>query len=159
MAKPSLAVIQALRNTAQKLEVDRHYQWGHMGACNCGYLAQEVTKLSKEVIHLHAMEGHGDWSEQLNDYCPNSGLGMDQLISELTAFGFERDDLKHLERLSDPQVSLTLSNRYLYFNVKSDVITYLKAWANLLEDELIEDLTIPFIGKDLTTSSPELVRY
>jgi hypothetical protein len=100
MARVSTHVIEALRNTTAKLEQSNEYQWGHMGSCNCGFLAQEVTHLSKKEIHTRAMMQHGDWSEQLNDYCPTSGLPMDDVISELIAFGFDSDDLKHLERLS-----------------------------------------------------------
>ena len=143
MSKASEALIQALRKTAGNLENSSHYQWGHMGACNCGFLAQEVTKLTKAEIHRRALERHGDWTEHLNDYCPINGLPFDDVISELIAFGFDADDLKHLEKLSDPKIldTLPLSGRNLRHNVKRDVVTYLKAWITLLEDELIIDIT------------------
>ena len=143
MSKASEALIQALRKTAGNLENSSHYQWGHMGACNCGFLAQEVTKLTKAEIHRRALERHGDWTEHLNDYCPINGLPFDDVISELIAFGFDADDLKHLEKLSDPKIldTLPLSGRNLRHNVKQDVVTYLKAWITLLEDELIIDIT------------------
>ncbi|MEO7992140.1 MAG: hypothetical protein ABI663_21490 [Chryseolinea sp.] len=98
-----------------------------MGLCNCGFLAQEITNLRKEEIHTRAMQQHGDWSEQLNDYCPASGLPMDDLISEMIAFGFDSDDLKHLERLSDSEVlrALPLAECNLKQNIKTDVVTYL----------------------------------
>jgi hypothetical protein len=67
MAKASLELIEALRKTANKLTNSNNYQWGHMGACNCGFLAQEVTQFRKEEIHARAMQRYGDWSEQLND--------------------------------------------------------------------------------------------
>lgn len=151
MAKPSLELIRAIRNAAQKLEGSAGYQWGHMGACNCGYLAQEVTKLPKEEIHRRAMTGYGDWSEQLNDYCPSSGMAMDQLISDLIAFGFDAEDLKHLERLSDREILITLpeTQRDLSFNVKAHVVKYMKAWASMLEEELLKNVTLPvFKEKD-----------
>jgi hypothetical protein len=142
MAKASLEVIEVLRNTSKKLEQSNQYQWGHMGLCNCGFLAQEVTKLTKAEIHTRAMQSHGDWSEQLNDYCPTSGLPMDNLISELLAFGFDADDLKHLERLSDASVlhQLTFEKRNLMHNSKRDAIIYLRAWANLLEEDLLSSV-------------------
>lgn len=145
MATPSLQIIQAIRTVAQKLEVSSNYQWGHMGVCNCGFLAQEVTKLTKEEIHGRAMQRHGDWSEQLNDYCPTSGLPMDDVISELIAFGFESDDLKHLERLSDQNILITLpfEERNLQFNIKSDVVKYMRTWANLLDEDLVRNIRIP----------------
>ena len=60
MAKASEDLIQSLRVTARNIERNSTYQWGHMGACNCGFLAQEVTKLTKDEIHRRAMERHGD---------------------------------------------------------------------------------------------------
>jgi hypothetical protein len=85
MARVTIELIQILRNTAHTLAQSRSYQWGHMGACNCGFLAQEITRLRKDEIHSRAMQRYGDWAEQLNDYCPTSGLPMDALISEMLA--------------------------------------------------------------------------
>ena len=144
MAKPSLEIVEALRKAAKKIEESENYQWGHMGACNCGFLAQEVTKLTKAEIHRRAMERHGDWTEHLNDYCPVNGLPFDDIISELIAFGFDSSDLKHLEKLSDPNILRTFSfaERNLQHNVKQDVVKYLKAWIKLLEDELVANIKI-----------------
>ena len=144
MAKPSLEIVEALRKAAKKIEESDNYQWGHMGACNCGFLAQEVTKLTKAEIHRRAMERHGDWTEHLNDYCPVNGLPFDAIISELIAFGFDSSDLKHLEKLSDPGILRTFSfaERNLQHNVKQDVVKYLKAWIKLLEDELVANIKI-----------------
>ena len=145
MAKASLPLIRAIRNAATKLEASTVYQWGHMGSCNCGFLAQEVTKLTKEEIHTRAMMRHGDWTEQLNDYCPINGLPLDDVISELIAFGFDSDDLKHLEKLSDANVlrSLPFDQRDLKHNLKKDTVKYLTAWAMLLEDELVNSISLP----------------
>ncbi len=144
MAKPSLKIIETIRNASKKIESSENYQWGHMGACNCGFLAQEVTKLTKAEIHRRAMERHGDWTEHLNDYCPVNGLPFDDIISELIAIGFDSTDLKHLEKLSDPNIlrTLSFSQRNLQHNVKQDVVNYLKAWINLLEDELVANIKI-----------------
>lgn len=145
MAKSSAEVILALRETARTLEQSKDYQWGHMGACNCGFLAQEVTSLTKKEIHARAMERYGDWNEQLNDYCPTSGLRMDDLISELLAFGFDVDDLKHLEKLSDPKVVRCLppEKRNLKHNNRADVVLYIRAMAQKLEDEMLEHIELP----------------
>lgn len=153
MATVSMQLIEALRNTSQTLANSTHYQWGHMGACNCGFLAQEITKQRKEEIHAKAMERFGDWTEQLNDYCPTSGLLFDDLVSELVAFGFNVDDLKHLERLSDGAVlrTLPIEKRNLRHNHKADVVTYLRAWADLLEIRLLDTITLPeFKPKSIT---------
>ena len=144
MAKVSIQLVQVLKNTARNINGNPIYQWGHMGACNCGFLAQEVTKLTKEEIHRRAMQRHGDWTEHLNDYCQINGLPFDDVISELIAFGFDSVDLKHLEKLSDPNILRTIppAERNLRHNIKQDVVKYLKAWINLLEEELLATIKI-----------------
>lgn len=145
MAKPSVNLIMALRNTAKTLALSKNYQWGHMGSCNCGFLAQEVTKLSKSEIHSRAMQKYGDWNDQLNDYCPTSGLLMDNLITDMLNAGLTRTDLQHLEKLSDKTIlqKLPASRRNLSHNVKNDVVLYLNTWANLLEEEFTAKVKIP----------------
>jgi hypothetical protein len=135
MAKTTIEIVEVLRKTAQNIADSDNYQWGHMGSCNCGFLAQEITHLNKDQIHNTAMQGHGDWNEQLNDYCPTSGLRMDDLISSMISFGFDTADLKHLERLSDPMIlrSFPINERNLSRNVKTDVVRYIQRWAEMVE--------------------------
>jgi hypothetical protein len=144
MAKASLEIIQALKKTANNLENGSNYQWGHMGSCNCGNLAQVITNKDKAEIHKSAMRRHGDWNEQLIDYCPTSGLPIDHIIDEMLDFGFTRIDLSHLEKLSDQNIlkHLPLEKRYLKHNIKNDVILYLKTWAESLEDSLLKQISI-----------------
>ena len=61
MARPSGSLIHALRQTASRLAESESYQWGHMGQCNCGYLAQTITGLTAAEIHASALERQGDW--------------------------------------------------------------------------------------------------
>ena len=153
MARPSLELIRTLRGASHNLEASPKYQWGHMGACNCGFLAQEVTKLTQAEIHDRAMLRHGDWSEQVNDYCPVKGLPFDEIISDLIALGFDSEDLKHLERPSDPIIlhSLAPDQRNLRHNVKADVVKYMKTWARLLEEELVKDIEMGSLMKEVTS--------
>jgi len=145
MAQAKQDVIDALRRTAKKLETGSQYMWGHMGSCNCGNLAQEVTKRTKAEIHAYAMQGYGDWNEQLNDYCETSTMPIDLIVFELITSGFSIEDLQNLEKLSDKQVlmRLPIENRNLRHNVKADVIVYLKEWANMLEEKLLETIKLP----------------
>ncbi|TGE16387.1 hypothetical protein [Hymenobacter elongatus] len=146
MAKSTFPVIQALRDTAQRLATQAPYQWGHMGSCNCGHLAQTVTHLTKAEIHTRAMQRYGDWERQLIDYCPTSGLPIDQTIDEMLALGFSRADLTHLEKLSDPTIRAVLPferRNALRHNQRDDVVLYLRTWAQLLENELLNDIQLP----------------
>ena len=69
MANPNLVLIEALRNTANRLRSGSHYAWGNHGSCNCGNLLQVITHLSKEEILTYAQTGIGEWTELAEDYC------------------------------------------------------------------------------------------
>ncbi len=143
MAKPNPLLIDTLRKTAKRLQGAADYQWGHMGSCNCGHLAQELTNISKADIHRLAMHSEGNWTEQSRVYCPNSGLPMDQLISKMLAAGLSIQDLEHLEKLSDRQVLQKIGVPKLRFNHKLHVIDYLLAWSDLLEEQLVTQIKLP----------------
>lgn len=145
MANPSVKIIDALRKTAVQLENGNRYEWGHMGSCNCGNLAQTITSFSRAEIQKYALEKRGDWSEQLIDYCPTSGLPMDLIIEKMMDFGFTRQDLRHLEWLSDTDILDKMNVPYLNKNLKSDTIAYIKSWANMLEDQLLDKIELPNI--------------
>ncbi|MCC5612808.1 hypothetical protein LC612_40515 [Nostoc sp. CHAB 5834] len=145
MARPTPELIEALRRTALKLKNGAPYQWGHMGGCNCGNLAQELTKLNRDQIHRYAMQRYGDWNEQVDDYCSTSQMPIDLIINEMLNAGLMVEDLKHLEKLDDRQVlaRFPLEARYLKHNVRDDVVAYMNAWADLLEEQLLEKITLP----------------
>ncbi|MBC3785131.1 hypothetical protein [Spirosoma utsteinense] len=145
MARPTPELIEALRRTAIKLKNGAPYQWGHMGGCNCGNLAQELTKLNRDQIHQYAMQRYGDWNEQVEDYCSTSQMPIDIVINEMLNAGLMLEDLKHLEKLDDRQVlaRFPLEARYLKHNVRDDVVAYMNAWAELLKEQLLEKITLP----------------
>ncbi|MEJ1238209.1 hypothetical protein WBG78_08780 [Chryseolinea sp. T2] len=138
MGRITMSTINALLDTATSLECAGDYQWGHMGSCNCGFLAREIVRLDKAAIHQAAMQRYGNWTEQLNDYCPTSGLLMDDMITAMLNAGFDVDDLRQLETLSNTNVlrALPPHQRFLQHNVKADVVTYLRGWAVWLRSTL-----------------------
>jgi len=145
-SRVSLPLIQALRDTASRLATEAPYQWGHMGSCNCGHLAQTITSLTKAEIHTQALQRYGDWERQLVDYCPTSGLPFDQTIDEMLALGFSREDLTYLEKLGDPAVRHTIPferRNTMRHNQRDDVVLYLQAWAYLLEEQFLAHLLAP----------------
>ena len=131
-------MIAALGETAARITGEAHYRWTQMGACNCGHLAQTVTRLPRAEIQRRALERAGDWSEQAVEHCAASGLPMDHVFESMLAIGLEVSDIPHLERLSDPRVlrRLPLAERSVDFRQRADVVRYLEAWQGLLEDEL-----------------------
>ncbi len=136
MATATPKLISALRTTAARLREGSNFQWGHMGSCICGHLAQTVTELSPAEIHRRAMERHGDWSEQSVEHCPTSGLAIDHVIDEMLALGLHIGDLRHLEKLSDPRILARVPARWLRRQDRNHAVQYMEAWAELLEDEL-----------------------
>ena len=140
MALPTRSLIDALQATADRLEQGARYAWTHMGACNCGSLAQTVSKLSAAEIHDIALQKRGNWQEQVMEHCPTSGLPMDMLINTLLELGLTRKDLADLERLSGPQVLRIVAEerkdepgRILSHRSREDVVTYMRAFATYLE--------------------------
>jgi hypothetical protein len=132
-------LIGAIERTAKKLkDGGSSYQWGHMGACNCGNLAQELTPFSKAEIHRYAMERSGDWNDQILEFCPTSGYPIDLVIQRMLDFGLTLDDLGHLERLSAPEVLDRIPferKQSLSQNKREDVVFYLETWARVLREK------------------------
>lgn len=138
MAVPNLKVIQALRETSTQIATSGRYEWGHMGSCNCGHLAQNITSFTRAEIQQFALQKRGDWSEQVIDYCPTSGYPMDLIIGRMIEFGFTQSDLRQLENLSNPEILAKAGVASFNRNVMSDTVKYMNAWADLLENQWME---------------------
>lgn len=138
MARATVELVTALRTTAARLRGDTVYQWGHMGQCNCGHLAQTITNIGHAEIHRSAMVREGDWEQQANDYCPTSGYRIDDIIDALLDLGMQLSDIGNLEKLRDREVlaRLPAEQRYLTRNRRQDVALYMETWAALLEEQL-----------------------
>ena len=140
MKSEILPLIDALKKTVRRLKDNRSsYQWGHLGSCNCGHLAQTVTHLSKGEIHELAVRSLGeDWSEKALDYCKGSGYPVEHILTEMMNLGLTKRDIVSLERLDDPAVlkQLPEGERHLKKNKREDVITYMEAWVKALNHKL-----------------------
>jgi hypothetical protein len=94
------------------------------------------------------MQGRGDWREQVEEFCPTSGLNIDLLIADLLNRGLTVTDLRDLEWLSDQKIlnRIPLERRNkMRHNVREDVVLYMTEWARMLEEQLI-----PYIKIDLS---------
>lgn len=135
MARSTIELIRALRATAARLSQGAQYKWSHFGLCNCGNLAQTITHLSPEEVYRAAFTRSGDWGEQAREFCPTSGYPIDFVFQQLFSLGMEPEDVQHLERLSDGRVLKRLGVQQLAHNQRDDVVRYMRAWADLLEEE------------------------
>jgi len=79
-----------------------------------------------------------EWTEYANDYCEGSGHKAEDLFTSLQNVGFSREDVIHLENLSDKRVLQHLPGgfRYLRRNHVEDVKLYMATLADVLETEL-----------------------
>ena len=141
IANPEL--IAAIEKTAFNLSKGAPYQWGHMGSCNCGNLAQELTKLGKAEIHSYAMQRYGDWNDQILEFCPSSGYPMDLMIQKMIDSGLTLEDLSHLERLSDPEILAAIPKEKrdnMCKNSREDFVLYMQYWAKILRDNWLNQI-------------------
>ncbi len=127
----SKSLSDALEIVAERLADGAPYQWGHMGQCNCGHVAQVLTNRSAREIHASAMARRtGEWTEFANDFCEGTGALVDDVFTDLLAAGLTRQDVIHLENLSDPSV-VAVVGRPLVRSERTDAIAYLRAMAAL----------------------------
>ena len=144
MAKPSIELIAAIRETARRLRNGVHYSWGHHGACNCGNLLQVITPLTEGEILRYAHTAIGEWTELAEEYCATSNSPVSLVMSKLEQAGLTPVDIRHIECLTDQEVLRHLPGgfRWLRKNVQEDVILYFEAFADLLEEKLIQTIEI-----------------
>ena len=66
------------------------------------------------------------------------------VMSKLEQIGLTANDIHHIEYLSDKEVLKNLAGgfRWLKRNVRQDVIDYFEAFANLLEEKLLQSIDV-----------------
>lgn len=144
MAKPSIQLIEALRETARRLRNGAHYAWGHHGACNCGNLLQVLTPFSEGEILRYAHTASGEWTELAEEYCAAGDAPVNLVMAKLESAGLTPTDIHHIEYLTDRVVLNHLPGgfRWLKRNAREDVILYFEAFAAMLEEKLIGSVEI-----------------
>jgi len=168
MTAVSTRLILVLRQTAARLlEEDVTYRWGSFGYCNCGHLAQTITGLDAVEIQRLAMRSEGDWAGQARNTlvrpefdfgdrpaldegawepenvgaCQVTGAPLDEVFRKMYELGLNAFDVAHLERLSDPEIRRRLGTNKEAFphHRRQNVVAYLRAWADLLEERILAD--------------------
>lgn len=144
MAQANIQLIEGLRKAAANLRNGAYYAWGHHGGCNCGNLIQVITELSKEEIVTYAHQGAGEWTEIADDYCNITSAPLMFIMSKLEGVGMTPTDFHNLEYLEDRSVLNKLPGgfRWLKRNQREDVVLYMETWANILEEQLANEVTI-----------------
>lgn len=167
MAVATVETITILRETAQRLSDGATYNWCHQGSCNCGHLAQTVTKKSSAEIHALAIERYGEWQDHVREFstvveaeefyrdsidvCSMTGLTVDHIMQSILEKGFTLDDLYHLEKLSHPAILAKIPlerKKNFQYRKREDVILYLETWANILQDSFVDNAELPITSKN-----------
>jgi hypothetical protein len=80
----------------------------------------------------------GAWEPEDLGRCPVAELEMTQIFAELGAWGLSPSDIAALERLDDPEVRRRLGTNTVDFlqSDRQNVMAYLLAWADLLEERI-----------------------
>ena len=136
MSKSNPNLVNALRETADRLQDGAKYEWGHMGRCNCGHLVQTITDMTDYEIVKSIDFELAEWTEHAKDYCTAGGHKVDDLFVALQKVGFGYQDVIHLENLSDERVLERLAGgkRYLQRNCVDDVTLYMHTLADMLAE-------------------------
>ena len=146
MAYPTIELVEALRETARRLENGNHYAWGNHGSCNCGNLLQVLTRLESAEILRYSRFGTGEWTELSIDYCETTDAPIALLMKKLGEVGLTPSDIHCIEYLEDKEVLKRLPGgfRWLKRNNREDVIVYMKTMAEMLEEKLLKQVEINF---------------
>lgn len=138
MARPNRQLIDALRRTATRLEDGAPYRWASFAHCNCGNLVQSVTGMDPKELQERQYRREGDWAAQARELCPTTRIPTDVVFLRMWQLGLGADDFGHLERLDDRRVLARIpgDRRPLRHHERDDAVLYLRAWADLLDEEL-----------------------
>lgn len=154
--------IEALEKTIYNLENDVYeYLWTNPNSCNCGVLAHTIVgELPSRTGYFDANSGlTGSFSRRAKYM--NTGLPMPLVFQSLKDTGFTHQELEELEFLGNPKIAERCGFKPEYhgevmiahghFSKKPSVISYLKAWVEILKEEEVKIEVKPEIK--------EIIRY
>lgn len=161
MSKTNL--ITSLKTAITALEADTiNYNWEKQQSCNCGVVAQAVLKktsseilgsISSMVNSVTREKQSGTWKNCVKNFCNITGESTQQIFKDLSEAGLSAQDICHLEYLENPAILKKAKIRTgifnkMYFQKKSNLIKYLKAWVQILEQESKPADTINTLNKN-----------
>lgn len=115
-----------------------------------GDWAEQALEYAPQRRRLHPDYGdrpaldEGAWEPEDVGVCRATGVRLDSVLEAMLQLGLEAHDIVQLERLSDPAIRRQLGTNTQHFAhyERDNVIAYLYAWADLLEQQL--DASIAF---------------
>jgi hypothetical protein len=101
-----------------------HYSWVEQSSCNAGVVSQAVLGITREELQekrlplFKALQNFNEgrktenglnelnlsWKNAIGVACPITGKNLPQIIIDLENAGLRREDISHLEYLSNPAI-------------------------------------------------------
>jgi|SRR5688572_9740456 len=133
--------ITALKKTIYNLENDVYeYNWGRYESCNCGVLAKSILSADNikdfGIGNSPSRKRNGASSEY---YCMTTDLPIPAVFQAVKDAGFSFAEMVELECLTNTEIlklSGVSSYELCHFEKKENLIKYLKAWVEILEEKL-----------------------
>ena len=121
------------------------YEWNDRTRCNCGIVARQVLQTDARGLKraLPPILDQGtflpSWRAMTETYCSDTGLPRNEVFARLLTAGLRPVDFSHLEDLAHPEILQRMTaHRRTKASVlksrKSDVIAYLRTWAEGIEE-------------------------
>jgi hypothetical protein len=160
--------IEALEKTIYNLENDVYeYDWTDCDKCNCGVVARTVldgelpTKNGLDDFPVCIDDEDYEFPFASNGKCMITDMPLPKVFRLLKESGFEYEELKSLEFLTDKSVLLRMKSKADY-DEKDDLIAYLKAWVEILKEQevktpKVERIYIPVIVPETILKDKEIV--
>jgi len=193
-----VTLVEALTIVVTALKNDTiYYKWKDTNTCNCGLVAQAVTRTNKDELDELYLQPIASpiqvknkskfsptWSDMVAEYCPLTKEPVTEIFKKLFDAGMTREDIGHLEYLSDPEIlekiniNLDTTEKYFvkrtktksflglgfkkktisvrvqktrkvyYYQKKENLIAYLEAWIEILEDKEAKESVIIIDGRE-----------
>lgn len=124
----------------QRRAMHRDGDWGQQATDNARIRAQLPPAFPEPDYGDRPALDEGAWEPENVGACTTTGTPLDVIFDQLTDLGLEPEDVGHLERLSDPAVRRRLGTNttdFLHYR-RDNVVAYLTAWADLLDEQLEE---------------------
>jgi|ERR1700733_684153 len=143
--------IETLKATIINLENGMEYGWYNGSCCNCGVVATTILGKNSVINFLNSplidpLE-RGAFSRYA--YCMTTNLPLPLVFLKLKDAGFSHQDLLHLEYLGNKEIldkmgqeqyirheqEFVLETISTSYKDRNNLISYLKAWVEILEEE------------------------
>lgn len=158
--------IKAIEKTIYNLENNVYeYNWGNLDSCNCGVLAKTLIN-GKDVLSCgfksinSVLQNPKYYLFSDRTHCLSTNEPLPEVYAALRDAEFTDSEMKELELLKSPQILKKIGVAELKHSDKSHLISYLKAWVEILKEdkpEVKEKIRYVSVPETITEQTKELI--